>query len=106
MHIIAIYIESEMRALINQAKNNWNKFYLPDVSCEVAVEVDDKCSSLMLSISDFMMLLSEKINVLYSYTLKLTYTFLCRTTINASFFIETIAMAWLGLKEEQFLFKY
>lgn len=48
-----------MRALRNQAKEN-KQILLPDVSCDVAVEVDDKCSSLMLSISDFMMLLSEK----------------------------------------------
>lgn len=54
-----------MKAVMHQLKEK-NKLkkvkqiLLPAVSCEVEVEVDDKCSSLMLSISDFMMLLSEK----------------------------------------------
>lgn len=54
-----------MKTVMNQLKEK-NKLekvkqiLLPAVSCEVEVEVDDKCSSLMLSISDFMMLLSEK----------------------------------------------
>lgn len=49
-----------MKTLTELSERKLKQILLPDVSCEVPVEVEDKCSSLMLSISDFMMLLSEK----------------------------------------------